>query len=383
MARQISERLVSDLGWKVDVYTTTAQSHHTWKKAYAVGTEQINNVTIRRYDCTINRTIITRILAKLVFQILKLLRWTPFSKVINTMERFWFVLQGPYSPSLVAAVKANARDYDHIIFFTYLYFPTLRGVLELEKKSILVPLAHAEPPFYFEIMDKVFRRAGILLTNTPPESALIRSRFPNLSTPIIEAGLGVDFPEPQAQSSTENLQIDEPYCLYLGRISTEKNVHELIAWYTEFANANHIRTPRLVLAGNLDSRLTIPTTPLVSYIGYVNDDARIELIRNAICLINPSTHESLSMIVLEALALSVPVLVNQNCAVLNYYVASTTTSFGYRGKDSFVRQLHEILGTDWRAANHRQSLEDSSKWVRSHFSWTRVLDIYSNLSTLC
>ena len=59
-------------------------------------------------------------------------------------------------PRLVAELEAHGGDYDALLFFTYLYYPTYWGLKAAPERSILIPTTHDEPPLRFGIYDELF-----------------------------------------------------------------------------------------------------------------------------------------------------------------------------------------------------------------------------------
>jgi glycosyltransferase involved in cell wall biosynthesis len=105
------------------------------------------------------------------------------------------------------------------------------------------------------------------------------------------------------------------------------------------------------------------------------------LIDNASVLINPSAHESLSLIVLEAMARRRPVLVNGNCTVLDHYARETKTVFSYKDQKGFVNHLREILAINWDSVERKKDLDESADWVKKHYSWPSVFSAYESTIT--
>ena len=57
----------------------------------------------------------------------------------------WLKQQGPWCPALIDYLRRHHQQYDVLIFFTYLYAPTVLGLEVNPARSILVPTAHDEP----------------------------------------------------------------------------------------------------------------------------------------------------------------------------------------------------------------------------------------------
>ena len=72
----------------------------------------------------------------------------------------WLEQQGPWCPALLEYLNRNHRQYDALIFFTYLYAPTVLGLDIDPARSILVPTAHDEPAIHLSIYKEMFTKAG-------------------------------------------------------------------------------------------------------------------------------------------------------------------------------------------------------------------------------
>ena len=113
MAEQLSER------HDVDVLTTCARDYVTWKNEYPEGADRIRGVTVRRFANSQTRDIedFNRY-SDWIFQ-------NPHDAA-DEME--WLKRQGPWSPGLIDYLKRHHKQYEALIFFTYLYAPTVVGL---------------------------------------------------------------------------------------------------------------------------------------------------------------------------------------------------------------------------------------------------------------
>ena len=75
-------------------------------------------------------------------------------------EMEWLKQQGPWCPSLIEYLKRQQQQYDVVIFFTYLYAPTVLGLEVAPHRSVLVSTAHDEPAIRLGIFKDVFSRPG-------------------------------------------------------------------------------------------------------------------------------------------------------------------------------------------------------------------------------
>ena len=69
----------------------------------------------------------------------------------------------------------STTPYDALIFFTYLYAPTVLGLGVAAERSILVPTAHDEPAIHLGIYKEMFREASAIAFNTEVEKAFLKS----------------------------------------------------------------------------------------------------------------------------------------------------------------------------------------------------------------
>ena len=73
--------------------------------------------------------------------------------------------------------SATTSQFDVLIFFTYLYAPTVLGLRIDPRASILVPTAHDEPAIQLGIYKEMFSRAGRVAYNTEVERRFLTTTF--------------------------------------------------------------------------------------------------------------------------------------------------------------------------------------------------------------
>ncbi|MEZ5165582.1 MAG: hypothetical protein R2695_03475 [Acidimicrobiales bacterium] len=62
----------------------------------------------------------------------------------------------------------RAVDAGVLVFYPYLYHPTVRGLPEARVPTLLYPAAHPELPFALPLFDEVFAAAGGVGFHTAP-----------------------------------------------------------------------------------------------------------------------------------------------------------------------------------------------------------------------
>lgn len=378
-SRKIAERLHSEMGWDVEVLTTTSQDYRTWANHYPKGLDNVNGLVVRRFPVLIKRAFFFGVFHRFVCHYLPSLerRWW-LRWAVRPVEKLWYIFQGPYCPDLIRYLRKHGREYDALFFFTYLYYPTVEGIGLHSERSFLIPTAHDEPPFYFHGTLDALKSARRILANTPAEVRLIIRRLREAEEKTVATGLGIDMSEPQASPEfARRIQSYVPYLLYLGRVDHGKLIHVLIDNFLSYLEAHPENKAHLVLAGGKDAHFPIPDHPRVHYLGFVSEGEKAHLIKNSLCMINPSAFESMSMIVAEAMTSCKPVIVNGHCEVLRDYQALSSTVFPYYDKEDFMKNLTHVLDTPWTESG-KQALLKGKEAIDTMFSWRKVMDNYRN-----
>ena len=179
MAEQLAER------HDVDVLTTCARDSVTWKNEYPEGSDRVRGVTVRRFANSQTRDIedFNRY-SDWIFQ-------NPHDAA-DEME--WLKRQGPWSPGLIDYLKRHHKQYEALVFFTYLYAPTVLGLQIDPGRSILVPAAHDEPPMHLGIYNDVFRLPKAIGYLSEPERKFVAQTFDRNAVIEETIGCGVDIP---------------------------------------------------------------------------------------------------------------------------------------------------------------------------------------------
>ncbi len=191
LSRLLAERLAGQHG--VEVLTTCARDYITWKNEYQEGADRICGVTVRRFANARTRN-------QESFN--KYSDWIYRNTHTRADEMEWLKQQGPWCPALVEHLRRNQQEYDVLVFFTYLYAPTVLGLEITPGKSVLVSTAHDEPAIQLEIFKDVFSKPGAICYLTDSERQFVQRQFPE--RPLLEEviGVGVDVPRQQAYPRT-------------------------------------------------------------------------------------------------------------------------------------------------------------------------------------
>jgi putative hexosyltransferase len=356
--RQLAERLVDD--YDVSVLTTCAIDYVTWKNEYKEGTEYINDVKIirKKVDFERNQKNFNKISEKLNNE-----------KDNISLGIEWQKAQGPHSSELIKFLKDYKDDYEAIIFLTYLYYTTYFGLQVAPEKSLLIPTAHDEPPIYYKIFDRIFNIPKGILYSTTVERDFINKKFKNnhIYTDIV--GLGIEIKNNISKIDLKNkFLIKNEYVLYLGRIDESKGCKILFENFLEYKK-KYNNNLKLVLAGK--NVMNIPKHKDIIALGFVSEEEKVNLIKQAKVLVLPSKFESLSLSTLEAMFLGTPVLLNGECEVLKEHAVLSNGGLYFENKYEFIETLNFIIT---HPEISKKMGENGIRYVENNYKWDVVME---------
>ena len=355
--RLLAEKLTAY--YQVEVFTTCATDYITWKNEYASGTETINGVLVHRFPTARERD---------------LKQFDKISEVVfsdkphsDQDELRWIQAQGPICDSLLRKLRSVHREYRAVIFMTYLYYLTARGLPMGFENALLIPTLHDEPPAHLRYFQKVFEPAKGFIWNSPAEKRFAERRFQNIkNTPGILAGIGVDVPSGELPALPEILR-GRDYILYAGRIDESKGCRKMFNSFLDY-RLEYERDVQLVVIGK--EVLKVPADDSIVYLGFVTDEEKFSLLRHAKALVLFSEFESLSMVVLESMMMGRPVLVNGNCEVLKEHCILSNAGFYFYNYREFAEELEYLLS---HGDDYQKMCENGIAYVKKNYRWDVII----------
>lgn len=361
-ARELVNRLRPHVS--IDVATTTARDYWTWKNELIAGEDRVDGVRVFRFMVDAGRARDFRRHERAAFRMEHSL----------ADERAFIRAQGPHSPELLEFVHREGPGYDSVVFFTYIYAPTVYGVPLVPERAVVVPTAHDEPALALAAYRPVFHAPRALAFNTVEERDMVHRRFGNQRVPHDVVGVGVDVP---ARSDPDRFRqahdIEGPYFLYVGRIVESKGCPELFDHWARFA-ARHGGPATLVLAGHRE--MAVPDRPDVRYIGTVSDADKFDALAGCTALVYSGRLDSLSMVTLEAWAMGRPVVVSARAPVLASMSRRAGAGLPYGSADEFAELLELLLE---RPALAAALGEQGRAFVARTYTWPGVVEKYLDL----
>ena len=395
LCRLLAERLAAQ--HEIEVLTTCARDYIVWANEYPEGPDRIRGVTVRRFANARTRDITA-------FNTYS--DWIYHNAHTRADEVEWLKQQGPWSPALIEYLRRHNQQYDVLVFFTYLYAPTVFGLEIAPARSILVPTAHDEPAIRLDIFKEVFSRPAALCYLTESERQFVERQFPD--RPLLEEviGVGVDIPqqqpyprmppapendspafddegEPAAREFPSHLlargavfrrrhRLHGPIALYGGRIDPGKGCEELIEYFSSYVKAGGDAT--LALMGV--RLMSLPAEPFIRFAGLLSDQERLQALEAATVVVCPSPYESLSLLALESMSVGTPVLANARSAVLVEHCVRSNGGLYYANRDEFVECLKLLVGD----VPLRHAIgANGREYVRQNYRWDVVIAKYERI----
>ena len=380
----------------VDVLTTCARDHRTWKNEYSEGSDRVRGVLVRRFG-------VSQLPDHIGFDTLsQRLQTSPHSRA---EELEWVRLHGPWSPGLLDYLKRTHRSYDVIVFFGLWHPLTVHGLETAPDRTVLFPYLQLQPALRFGLWTDLMRSARALGFFSEFERRLLHA-YVGLRHPCEEVvGIGVDPPPQQsyprhqqdpndviADDDEHNSDEDvEPeylngrgipfkrrhrlygrFALYGGRVESDNGCEEMLEYFDTFASSEADAT--LVLMGL--KMMKVPEEPYVRLAGVIPDRERMNAYEAADVTIAPSSDDLLTQPLLESLAVGTPVLASARNAAAVEHCRRAGAGLYYASREEFVgaltlltnnSSLREKLGANGRA------------YIRNHHRWDGVLGRFDRL----
>jgi glycosyltransferase involved in cell wall biosynthesis len=391
--RLVAERLATR--HEVEVLTTCARDYITWKNDYPEGTDRVRGVTVRRFANAHTRDIAA-------FN--QYSDWIFSNPHTREDETKWLEMQGPWCPALLEYLERHHRSYDALIFFTYLYAPTVLGMQIDPNRSILVPTAHDEPAIHLDIYRDLFRLPAAVAFNTEVEKNFLKSTFEIRAIAEETVGCGVDLLQGDIEAPPGSLPSDAEadgdgesvdvvaqlkargvpfrrrhrlygdFLLYGGRIDAGKGCEELLEYFTSYKEYGGEAS--LVLMGV--KLMQLPEVPWVKFAGMLSERERLQALEAATVVVVPSPYESLSLLALESMAVGTPVLCNGRSEVLVEHCRLSNAGLYYQNRDEFIECTALLLDDD----RLRRAMGRNGKdYVKRNYRWDVILTKYDRLIT--
>src|SRR3989344_5135921 len=158
----------------------------------------------------------------------------------------------------------------------------------------------------------------------------------------------------------------KPYLFYVGNVHPHKNVEGLIKAFFKLKKDH--KDLKLVLAGSdhyFWQRIKKEfKDDGIIYKGYISDEELVTLYKNAICFVMPSFEEGFGIPILEAMALSCPII-SSNAGSLPEVGGDACLYFDPHDEEDMINKINKIINDE----NLRKDLIKKGLIRYKKFSW--------------
>lgn len=318
---------------------------------------------------------------------LKVIRVPLHKKGTNVREDFRYMrsLYQVYkreNPHLIIHYTIKPNIYGTLAA-SILKIPSICTVTGLGTVFMRDSLGHSIAKFLYKV---AFKRAKVVFFQNPEDRKLfIREQLCPEKVARLVPGSGIN---------TQIFQRNTPYppqnpkftFLYFGRLLWDKGVGELVEATRILKEKNY--DFQLNLAGSLsyDNSTLIPKSQveeweqadLINYIGKVDRKDVPQLLQSADCVVLPSYREGLSMSLLEASAMEVPLLAS-DVAGCKDVVQDGETGFLFEVKNAqdLADKMQKML--DLSIEQRQKMGKNARNFVQSNYSIERVMGVYKEV----
>ena len=391
LAEQVSER------HDVDVLTTCARDHRTWKNEYSEGADRVRGALVRRFS-------VSQVPDHIGFDALsQRLRTSPPARA---EELEWVRLHGPWSPGLIDYLTRAHRSYDVLVFFGLWHPPTVLGLEVAAERSVLFPYLQLQPALRFGLWAELIRSTRALGFFSESERRLLHGYVGVRHHCEEVVGIGIEPPPQQAYPRHQQdpadviADEDEPiaedeeeepeylerrgtpfkrrhrlyggFVLYGGRVESDNGCEEMLEYFDAYATAEADAT--LVLRGV--KMMKVPDERYVRLAGIIPDRERMTAYEAADVTLAPDADDLLSEPLLESLAVGTPVLASARNAAAVEHCRRAGAGLYYANREEFVAALSMLTSN----ARLRERLGANGRaYIRDHHRWDGVLGRFDRL----
>ncbi len=344
------------LGWTVEVWTTCARDHYTWHNALPAGSSSLNGVTVHRFPIT---------------------HWNPSLRAeqeqrlqtrqyLSVSQQYQWLSSGPHSAPLYRHIAAQAGHFDAIIMLPYAN-PLIHYAAQVAPvRTILWPCLHDEPYAYLEPIRLTLESVWGVMFNSPEEATLACRKLGMMPQHHAILGEGVlPLPSPHTTEVGDHL-------LYVGRLEEGKNLPQLYDFVERYNREGG--TLGLTVVGR--GPLRPPHHPAFEFLGFVDEQRKVNACAGALALCQPSLNESFSLVIMESWLAGRPVLVHGDCSVTRGHVQRSKGGLFYRTYPEFVEAVEWLREHPELATRMGQN---GRAYVQRNYTWTAVAHRFQSL----
>jgi glycosyltransferase involved in cell wall biosynthesis len=347
-------------GWDVEVLTTCARNHYTWRNEYPAGTTTDGAVVVHRF--AVERPAAGHTHDRIEERIQTGAPVSPADQLtwLDTLFRV---------PDLFRHLVVHADRYDAIVLSPYLFWTTVTASAIAPERTIVMPCLHDEPYARLEVLHPVLSDVGRLWFLSEPEHQLAH-RHAHLP-PHDVTGAGVHVPEhydPEGFRARHGLE--RPYILFAGRRENGKGWGWLLGAF-HFALREYDVPFDLVTIGVSPDGTPADASGRVRELGFLETDDVANAFAAATAYVQPSRNESFSRTIMESWLAGTPVLCTAASDVLAWHCDRSGGGLTFADEFEFAQCLSFLQGAPAEAGRLARA---GREYVLANYRWDVVLD---------
>lgn len=259
-----------------------------------------------------------------------------------------------FSPGFVSPLWGRFRKVVTIHDLYYKRFPEFVRFWQRRYWQIFVPWS--------------IKKADIVIVDSDSTRHDVCIAFPESSQKVRRIYLGADS-LPLIPSIPK--RADTSFCLMVGNITPNKNIETVVTAFSILKERQ--QEIRLVVAGSdlfglLRTALSqITIKPDIELLEHVSDELLSQLYAQACCLIQASHYEGFGLPVVEAMAMSCPVIAS-DVSVLREVGGDAARYFSPPVPEALVAAIQELMADD----DLRKRQQDKGRKVSANFRWEKT-----------
>jgi glycosyltransferase involved in cell wall biosynthesis len=350
-------------GWTIEVWTTCARSHYTWKNAHPEGVEESRGVLVRRFPVALQDHPRH---ATLALQLAS-------QGHLPVDDQYAWLESGAHSAPLYQHMAQHAAEFDVVVALPYAMPLVHYAAWTAPERVVVWPCLHDEPYAYMEparlLLESVW--GAMFLSPEERELAIRRLGTHLRNEAVLGGGVAVaprEVAPPQLQESPSDL-------LYVGRLEEGKGLPLLYEYVQRYADEGG--NVRLVILGQ--GPLEPTHHPAFEHRGFVSEEEKSLAYASTLALCQPSVNESFSLTIMESWLAARPVLVHGDCAVTRGHVQRSKGGLWFRTYEEFVGAI------EWLQANPALAArmgENGRQYVSDNYTWEAIVSRFERLIQL-
>jgi glycosyltransferase involved in cell wall biosynthesis len=348
-------------GWDVEVLTTCARDHYTWRNETPPGaTTHDDGVVVHRFPVEGAKPRRWRVRIE---ERIQAGERVPLDEQLAWLDGLFRV------PALFHHLVVNSDRYDAVILSPYLFWTTVTGASVVPDRTIVMPCLHDEPYARLEVLQPVLSDVARLWFLSEPEHRLAHE----IATlpPHDLTGAGVTVPtsyDPDGFRARHGLT--RPYLLFAGRRERGKGWDRLLAAF-HFAIRQYALPFDLVTIGVSPEGQPADLSGRVHDLGFLDDAEVADAFAAAAAYVQPSTNESFSRTIMESWLAGTPVLCAAGSDVLRWHCERSGGGLTFSDEFELAQCLSFLAGAPDDAARLAKA---GREYVLAHYQWDSVLD---------